>query len=306
MMRDSIVLKTINLTTDERDTIYNRLEEINSSPYGAGFDEFYSDICGREDAFPQRVKEALRDFGHAHGRSGVLLVRGLPVSRMLQPTPTIPYEHVPDKVIGTEKYLLISASMIGRPIGFADWHQGERIQNLYPISELKCIQCASNAVYLEMHTETAFRLNTPTHLLLLCLKKDPRGEAKTVFCDLAAMVDSMSEAARRILAAPNFCFEILSDGSMTLTAPKPIDTEQDDKRRLHYAEALTAIDASSRAVLAELRDRISANSVVLEMQEGDLVLIDNYHVVHGRTAYLPRYDGTDRWLQRVLIGKADL
>lgn len=34
---------------------------------------------------------------------------------------------------------------------------------------------------------------------------------------------------------------------------------------------------------------------------GDLTLIDNDVAVHGRIPFRPRYDGTDRWLKRVLI-----
>ncbi|MEK8144495.1 TauD/TfdA family dioxygenase [Streptomyces sp. M10(2022)] len=34
---------------------------------------------------------------------------------------------------------------------------------------------------------------------------------------------------------------------------------------------------------------------------GDLVIIDNRVTVHGRTAFHPRYDGADRWLQRTYV-----
>ncbi|MFV0320670.1 MAG: TauD/TfdA family dioxygenase, partial [Microbacterium sp.] len=34
---------------------------------------------------------------------------------------------------------------------------------------------------------------------------------------------------------------------------------------------------------------------------GDLFLFDNRRVMHARTPFEPRYDGTDRWLQRVII-----
>ena len=34
---------------------------------------------------------------------------------------------------------------------------------------------------------------------------------------------------------------------------------------------------------------------------GDILLFDNRRVMHARTPFEPRYDGTDRWLQRVII-----
>jgi hypothetical protein len=37
------------------------------------------------------------------------------------------------------------------------------------------------------------------------------------------------------------------------------------------------------------------------LADGDLLVIDNDHAVHGRTPFIPRYDGTDRWLKRALV-----
>jgi alpha-ketoglutarate-dependent taurine dioxygenase len=37
------------------------------------------------------------------------------------------------------------------------------------------------------------------------------------------------------------------------------------------------------------------------LADGDLLVIDNDRAVHGRTPFIPRYDGTDRWLKRALV-----
>ncbi|MGE0137021.1 MAG: L-asparagine oxygenase, partial [Ilumatobacteraceae bacterium] len=34
---------------------------------------------------------------------------------------------------------------------------------------------------------------------------------------------------------------------------------------------------------------------------GDLLVVDNTVAVHGRSPFLPRFDGTDRWLQRTFV-----
>ena len=36
-------------------------------------------------------------------------------------------------------------------------------------------------------------------------------------------------------------------------------------------------------------------------EAGDLLVIDNALVVHGRSPFPARYDGTDRWLQRAFV-----
>lgn len=37
------------------------------------------------------------------------------------------------------------------------------------------------------------------------------------------------------------------------------------------------------------------------LEAGDLLVIDNAVAVHGRTPFTPRFDGTDRWLQRTFV-----
>jgi len=39
----------------------------------------------------------------------------------------------------------------------------------------------------------------------------------------------------------------------------------------------------------------------IKLEKGDLVIINNRRAIHGRSAFTPRYDGKDRWLQRVYI-----
>jgi L-asparagine oxygenase len=292
------VLETVNLSSAEQQELAACLGAVATPPYGKSFAGCLKTIADNREQMPARLLNVLGSFREKSGNAGTLLIRGIPVPNSLPLTPTIAYDAIADKVIGSEKYLLLIGSTIGPLIGFADWHQGERIQNLYPIKEMERVQCAANSVYLEMHTETAFRPTTPLHLALLCLRADPRGEARTVFCDLAEIINSMSDEARDILKSPRFCFE-LNDG---FTEAKPIDTIEHGKRRLHYAEALTAVDPQGLEVLNDLKQRIFDRSFIVELQPGDLVVIDNYHVVHGRTAFSPRYDGNDRWLQRVLIG----
>jgi alpha-ketoglutarate-dependent taurine dioxygenase len=60
--------------------------------------------------------------------------------------------------------------------------------------------------------------------------------------------------------------------------------------------AQAALDALHRAV------KLSTKQVVLEA--GDLLVVDNERAVHGRTPFVPRYDGTDRWLKRALVVRA--
>ncbi|MEV5837145.1 TauD/TfdA family dioxygenase [Nocardia sp. NPDC052112] len=58
------------------------------------------------------------------------------------------------------------------------------------------------------------------------------------------------------------------------------------------------------AALGAVRDlwRQARTSVVLH--PGDILLMDNSRIVHGRSEFYPQYDGGDRWLARWQIAKS--
>jgi L-asparagine oxygenase len=39
----------------------------------------------------------------------------------------------------------------------------------------------------------------------------------------------------------------------------------------------------------------------IKLNTGDLLCIDNRRTVHGRSSFVARYDGFDRWLQRSFV-----
>jgi L-asparagine oxygenase len=53
--------------------------------------------------------------------------------------------------------------------------------------------------------------------------------------------------------------------------------------------------------LEKLSAAIELSKQVFKLSAGEVAIIENWKVVHGRTPFVPRYDGTDRWLKRVMI-----
>ncbi|WP_042383860.1 TauD/TfdA family dioxygenase [Streptacidiphilus melanogenes] len=81
----------------------------------------------------------------------------------------------------------------------------------------------------------------------------------------------------------------------------PLLRDRPDGPALEYSTLITAITASGCAVLAALEESLGRCAQSILLGSGDLLLIDNRRSVHGRTAFRPAYDGTDRWIQRVLL-----
>jgi alpha-ketoglutarate-dependent taurine dioxygenase len=65
-------------------------------------------------------------------------------------------------------------------------------------------------------------------------------------------------------------------------------------------EVMTPLDREAFSALVALVEH-SVTDFLLEA--GEIGIIDNYQVAHGRPQYQPRYDGTDRWLKRTQISR---
>ncbi|MFI1226893.1 MULTISPECIES: TauD/TfdA family dioxygenase [unclassified Streptomyces] len=63
----------------------------------------------------------------------------------------------------------------------------------------------------------------------------------------------------------------------------------------------TPLTPRAAAALTEFGRACEVTARTLRLTPGDLVVIDNRVTVHGRTAFQPRYDGADRWLQRTYV-----
>lgn len=256
-------------------------------------------------ALPAEVHDALVDFADEGHPSGALLVRGLPVGR-LPATPSSPRAHA-DKDRTSELVLLAAARRLGQPVGYAPEHGGELVQNLVPTPTAAGAQTStSSAVMLEFHTEAAFHPHKPRFLLLLGLRADPFGEARTLLCSAEAVLDRLTLGARAVLAQPRF--RTSADESYTggrtgrLGRPVAVLTGDPERPSLTFdADLMTGIDADATAALAELRALVHAHHIGVALGAGDLLVVDNHAAVHGRSPFRARYDGTDRWLQRSFV-----
>jgi L-asparagine oxygenase len=65
------------------------------------------------------------------------------------------------------------------------------------------------------------------------------------------------------------------------------------------------VDADSRLAYDRLTAELGRVSTEAVLSPGDILVVDNDVVVHGRTPFRVRYDGTDRWLKRALVHLPD-
>lgn len=267
-------------------------------------DELAAEAGRRSRLLPAALYEALVDLADTAPTAGALLVRGLPVGDV-PPTPLEPGAVPKDRT--SETVLLAVARVLGRPVGYRPEHGGRVVQDLSPTPDAVGRQVStSSGGTLLFHTETAFHPHKPRYLLLLCLRGDPDGVARTTLAGIRELVDRLPIGVRRTLHEPRFATaadESFVGGRPTRRGrPVPVLTGTWDEPWLTFdADLMVGADPEADVALGALRRLVDDCHTGVVLRAGDLLVVDNWAAVHGRSPFTARFDGTDRWLQRTFV-----
>ncbi|MFF2810195.1 TauD/TfdA family dioxygenase [Streptomyces sp. NPDC058000] len=248
---------------------------------------------------PAGLTRGLREFRRDSGRTGTLLVRGLPLGQV-PPTPVEPGSVQRDATVAAAVLAMI-ASGLGDPVAYRPEKTGAIVQNVVPVPGQEDYQSNAGSVLLTFHTENAFHPHRPDFVMLLCLRADHERVAGLRTACIREVLPLISEESRQALfsrefvTAPPPSFGLDGAG----TAPHAVLTGAPDDPDICVDLAATEPQTQRAKVamheLQELFDRTALNA---SLGPGELAIVDNRVTVHGRTAFRPRYDGQDRWLQR--------
>jgi L-asparagine oxygenase len=226
---------------------------------------------------------------------------------IIPPTPTERGAFV--KIPEAYSAMLEVSMKYGYLVGYAQEQDGKYIQHVYPVKSFETDQISnSSKTQLELHTETAFHPYRPDYIVLGCLRGDKA--AKTTYAHVDTIVSFLDSKTVDTLTRPEFITTV--DQSFRLHGEPdqevllPILTTDKDTGRWRMTfdkstmrgtnpEAQRALDLFAKAVEPCVRE--------ISLQRGDFLVIDNSKIVHGRTPFPARYDGTDRWLIRGLVRK---
>jgi len=208
----------------------------------------------------------------------------------------------------THKLLFGIARSLGQPVGYLQEQQGSIVQNILPNPKTEYSQIStSSKVNLDLHTESCFHPYLPDYVLLLCLRGDPA--AATTYADLEDILPDLSDKCIHVLKQPWFRTSVDESFRTNGEPDQPRDLAVlyalgDGTYQLKYDKAvMVGLGQDAVVALEELNKAIEKHTKEVILQTGDLLIIDNATTVHGRKPFQARYDGTDRWLQRVLVRK---
>ncbi|MFK0295386.1 TauD/TfdA family dioxygenase [Streptomyces sp. NPDC090442] len=251
---------------------------------------------------PRQLLDSIREFRYDAGPEGVLLVRNLPIHAELPATPTAlgSVQRTATTAAGAVAMVLLQ---LGEVVAYRSEKSGALVQDVVPVAGQERQQSNAGSVRLQMHTENAFHRNRPDYLGLLCLRTDPTGDARLCTASVRRALPMLSGEARRTLCEERFMTEAPPSFGGSGSVPPPVHAilrgAPEDPDVLVDFNATHALDDGARRAMAELNAAFERATQALALTAGDLAVVDNRLVVHGRTSYAPRYDGTDRWLHRV-------
>ncbi|MGW1200501.1 TauD/TfdA family dioxygenase [Streptomyces sp. NPDC002536] len=243
----------------------------------------------------------------------VITVANLPVSEDLVPTP--PSWQTAEKEGAArreELVLLLVASVLGDPFAWTNQQNGRLVHDVCPSKGQEAsLTSASSEVQLTLHTEDVFHTCRGDYVALMCLR-NPDAVGTTV-----ARVDAVDfpEPVREVLHRDRFRFypddshveaAMREAGGAVALDERPHEVssvlfgpEEDPYLRIDadFTSPLPGDPEAERA-LDDAAGRLEAATEAVVLNPGEAVFLDNYRVIHGRSVFTPRYDGTDRWLKR--------
>ncbi|MFH8346355.1 TauD/TfdA family dioxygenase [Streptomyces sp. NPDC018045] len=255
-------------------------------------------------ALPGTVRHHLRPVDTD---DGLFVLRGLHVDDAeLGPTPA-GWAAAGDSGAVHDVVLLLLATAMGNPIAWEGQQDGRFVHNIVPAPGHETEQTgASSTVLLSPHTEDAFHPGRAHLLMLSCMRNHDRiattaASIRHVRLD-AADIELLSRPLLPILPDAAYTDARAFDGGRPPAVPTLF--RADDGPTLRFDPAYTPLDDASpahRAAYGRLSDELARVSGAVRLAPGEVLVVDNDLVVHGRVPFQARYDGTDRWLKRASV-----
>jgi L-asparagine oxygenase len=301
---------TLTLTDDDRVAVLSLARRLGGLDLLREPEAFVLEAHLQAAALPPRLRRELLRFRRFGAPAGALLVRGLPVGE-IPPTPA-----EADAAVGATlpaaAVLSIVVAVLGEQYGFRPESGGNLVQDIVPVAGFEQTQQSiSSKDELYAHVEMAFTDDRADYVSLFCVRQDHDAIAATTVASIDGMLPLLDADTIDVLGEPRY--ETTVDASFLrgsgladdiFVGPiRVLDGRPERPRlRVDFAETI-GTDPRAQAALDALRDAATATAVPIELQAGDLVIVDNHRTVHGRTAFRARFDGRDRWLLRALVTK---
>lgn len=304
----------IELTDNEIKLLLNLAQQIIVSP-SQNPEIFCKQSQILSNGLPTNIKNKLNDFVINGTPTGFLLIKTIPIDNETLPdTPSSNNNKIGETtILARIQSILISA--IAEMISYEAEGYGRLFQDIIPIKTMANNQTSvSSNVELEIHTEQAFSKLRPDILSLACLRGDER--ALTHILPIQKIIDNVTNEELQLLKQPlwncgvDLSFKIngaeFIEGD--IRGPFSIITQQDEDNRcigtcgnntlLFDQDLMMGITDEADNMINKIVDIYYKQRLSHNLKQGEIILVDNRRAVHGRSPFIPNYDGKDRFLVR--------
>jgi L-asparagine oxygenase len=253
---------------------------------------------------PLALRRGVHEFRRHSGPRGSLVICGLPVGEAdLPATPSVA-DSVQRQATVSAAVLMMVACGLGDPAAYLAEKSGALVQDVVPVPGRERFSGNAGSALLTFHNENAFHQHEPDYVLLLCLRADHDRTAGLRTACLREVLPLLSDASREALFAPEFITtpppSFGADG--VTRSPQPVLFGAPEEPDMRMATIATRpLTARAEAALVAFGEACDAAARTLRLAPGDMAILDNRVTAHGRTAFRPRYDGADRWVQRTFV-----
>ncbi len=266
---------------------------------------------------PIKIRKVIQEF--KRGNYDCLLISGLSIDEeRLQPTPT----HWSIQKDTYTKYLqfihLILTANLGYAYSWQTQQNGQLASDILPIKGFEEYQQGFGSMLeLNFHTEDPFHPAKADFISLMCMR-NKQEVATTLFpVDFSKLPEKIKEELfkKQFPILPDESHTKLSYSTAT-TGLEKIFAEFNKERKISIlygsmqkpfiridpeimpTDGLT--DAALYA-LSHLNEVIRSARQCITLRQGEILVINNHNLPHGRGNFIPNYDGKDRWLERILF-----
>ncbi len=297
-------MRALELTEEEIEEIRPLLAEIASRHDSVEEADFLEGVSTYAQELPRWIRLFLNAFRLTEP-SGVCVISGYPVddSKIGKTPAHWRLGPADSSTLEEEVFLNLCGALLGDAIAWAHQRDGLICQDLVPIKEHQHAMLGSGSeVDLVWHTEDARYPYRGDYIGLMCLRNPDK--VPTTYASIEDM--DLDPEQVDVLFKPQFVFH--PDPS------HPTDTQSEtaailfgDKEspyiRFDPYSMDTPEDREARQAFHYLKEKIDEKITGIVLEPGDVMFIDNYKAVHGRSSFKARFDGTDRWLKRIAIAR---
>jgi hypothetical protein len=297
-------VRRLELTREELGGIRPLVREVAARYGSVEAADFLDNARTYAQELPRRLRAFLNAF-RLKEPSGVCLISGYPVDDSKIGKTPAHWKKKPHRSSTTEEetFLNLCGSLLGDAIAWSHQRDGLICQDLVPIEghENKMIGSGSE-LELVWHTEDASYSHRGDYIGLMCLRN--LNAVPTTY----ALIDEVELDSDdfEVLFEPRFFFrpdpshpgdEGGERSSVLFGDPKSPYVRFDP-----YCMDRPESEAA-RSAMNSLIEAIDRNLRGVALLPGECLFIDNYKAVHGRSSFTARFDGTDRWLKRIIIAR---